>query len=114
MAVIRLSGPYGPKMIKRWRPGKKMPAKVSCLKVFTIFPLPFCILELQEKFAEKSDNADCIPQYVYHCNAHNPTGETAFHALMTGPAYAKDPMLPRLAKLDKEVPLTAIYGRESW
>ena len=33
---------------------------------------------------------------------------------MKGFAWAKRPMLPRLADLDKDISLTALYGAESW
>ena len=42
------------------------------------------------------------------------SGESAFHSLMSGFAWAKEPMYPRIAGLDARVPLTAIYGRDSW
>ena len=45
---------------------------------------------------------------------HNPTGEAAFHSLMKGFAWAENPMLPRLKNLKASVPLTALYGADSW
>jgi pimeloyl-ACP methyl ester carboxylesterase len=42
------------------------------------------------------------------------SGESAFHSLMTGFAWAKDPMFPRLSSLDPDVPVTALYGGTSW
>ena len=54
---LRVSGPFGPKLIPRFRP------------------------DLVAKFTSLvgEDNPDLVPSYIYHCNAHNPTGEAAFH-----------------------------------
>ncbi len=42
------------------------------------------------------------------------SGESAFSSLMSGFAWAKRPMFDRLESLDARVPLTAVYGGESW
>jgi len=34
--------------------------------------------------------------------------------MMTGFAWAKRPMLPRLADLKEDLPMTVIYGEQSW
>ncbi len=33
---------------------------------------------------------------------------------MTGFAWAKDPMFPRMSAVDSSVPVTAMYGGNSW
>jgi hypothetical protein len=38
------------------------------------------------------------------------SGESAFHSMMKGFAWAKRPMFPRLADLRDTVPMTVIYG----
>merc|ERR1711976_506401 len=94
LSGLRASGPYGPKLIPRMRP------------------------ELVNKFGElfptEEENKTVIPAYMYHCNAHDPSGESAFHSLMSGFAWAKHPMFPRLEDLDDHVPLTVVYGADSW
>ena len=41
-------------------------------------------------------------------------GESAFHTMMSGFGWAKRPIFPRMADLNKDVPLTVIYGERSW
>ena len=44
----------------------------------------------------------------------NCRGESAFHSISDGLAWAKRPMENRIGALDKSVPLTVIYGGDSW
>jgi len=94
LAGLRLAGPWGQNTIARFRP------------------------DLIEKFSplieNEEDNKRIITGYIFHCNAHNPSGEAAFHNLMQGPAFAKNPMFARLKDLSPDVPLTALYGEQSW
>lgn len=89
--IVRVSGPLGPKLVKRARP------------------------DIFQKFRATVDNADTtIADYIYHCNAQNPTGESAFHAMMESFGWAKFPMLHRISALRADVPITFIYGARSW
>jgi len=63
-------------------------------------------------FPNPEDN--CTLDYLIHSNFHSPTGEAAFYVLMNSFAWAKNPMLNRLRELKSSLPLTAIYGRDSW
>jgi len=63
-------------------------------------------------FPDPEDN--CTLEYLVHSNFHSPTGEAAFYTLMNSFAWAKNPMLYRLRDLKSSLPLTAIYGRDSW
>ena len=94
LASLRLAGPWGLQSIERFRPD--------------------LIHKFEDMFESEEDNKRIISAYIYHCNVHYPSGEAAFHSLMKGFAWAKDPMLPRLAGLDSKVPLTALYGADSW
>lgn len=69
-----------------------------------------------KNFAEflLQDAEDTIANYIYHCNAQNPTGEAAFYYIMSMFGWAKRPMEDRLDNLDPSVPLTLIYGAKSW
>lgn len=89
---LRASGPAGPKILTRLRP------------------------DLMRKFEGliEEENLHVVSNYLYHCNTHSPSGESAFHNMMTGFAWAKNPMFPRLSQLDKQVPLTVLYGEQSW
>jgi len=53
-------------------------------------------------------------EYLMHSNFHSPTGEAAFHRLCNTFFWAKDPMRYRLNQLASHLPLTAIYGNDSW
>lgn len=41
-------------------------------------------------------------------------GESAFTSLVTGFGWAKNPMVKRIQNLDKKVPITFIYGQNTW
>ncbi|KAL7647051.1 UNVERIFIED_CONTAM: hypothetical protein RMT77_002308 [Armadillidium vulgare] len=89
--LLRTAGPLGPKIVQKTRP------------------------DLIRKFSGLVKDADeVIPNYLYHCNAQNPSGESAFHSVMSGFGWAKYPMIHRMDSLRKEVPLTLIYGARSW
>ncbi|CAG7819035.1 unnamed protein product [Allacma fusca] len=88
---IRVAGPMGPKLIEKVRP------------------------DLVNKFSSLTENGDVkIADYIFHCNAQNPTGEAAFHSMMSSFGWAKFPMSKRIPELRKEIGLTMIYGSRSW
>lgn len=41
-------------------------------------------------------------------------GESAFHAMMSGFGWAKNPMLNRIHELRDDKPITLLYGSRSW
>ncbi|CAL8096900.1 unnamed protein product [Orchesella dallaii] len=88
---IRVAGPMGPKLIEKVRP------------------------DLIKKFSILSEDGDAkIADYIFHCNAQTPSGESAFHSLMSSFGWAKYPMINRIPSLRKDVPMTLIYGSRSW
>ncbi|KAL4234358.1 Alpha/beta hydrolase domain-containing protein 4 [Mactra antiquata] len=89
LAVVRATGPFGPGLIKRFRP------------------------DLQAKFSHLFDD-DTMLDYIYHCNAQTPSGEAAFKALTVSLGWAKNPMIQRIADIDKDLPITFIYGSKTW
>ncbi|XP_044740150.1 (Lyso)-N-acylphosphatidylethanolamine lipase isoform X2 [Chrysoperla carnea] len=89
--AVRFVGPFGQWIIEKTRP--------DLIKKFS--PI------LQEE-----DNL--ITQYIYQCNSQSPTGESAFHAMMSGFGWAKHPMVKRIDKLREDIPITLIYGARSW
>lgn len=42
------------------------------------------------------------------------SGESAFHAMMHGFGWAKNPIIKRIDQLDDKVPITLLYGSRSW
>lgn len=89
LAAIRVAGPFGPGLIKRFRP------------------------DLQDKFASLFED-DTVLDYVYHCNAQTPSGETAFKSLAMKFGWAKKPMIARIGDIDKNLPMTFVYGSKTW
>ncbi|CAD6193441.1 unnamed protein product [Caenorhabditis auriculariae] len=88
LAVLRLSGPYGPQLMKKVRP------------------------DLQYRYP--SENPDDIYEYIYRCNARKPTGEAAFKSMILPFAWARNPMIRRFQEVDESVPVTFIHGANSW
>ncbi|XP_065332744.1 (Lyso)-N-acylphosphatidylethanolamine lipase [Cloeon dipterum] len=89
--AIRVSGPLGPWLIQKARP------------------------DILRKFEPVLGNeTHLVGQYIYQCNAQNPSGESAFHALMTGFGWAKRPMVNRIQNLRGDVPMSVLYGSRSW
>ncbi|CAK1584291.1 unnamed protein product [Parnassius mnemosyne] len=89
--AVRAAGPAGRWLVRRTRP------------------------DLALKFAPRLPHAEqLIPDYIYKCNAQTPSGESAFHALMIGFGWAKNPMVHRVGQLDPKLPITVMYGSRSW
>nr|CDS28415.1 abhydrolase domain containing protein [Hymenolepis microstoma] len=55
-----------------------------------------------------------VYNYIYHINCRHPTGEDAFRNLCQMPGWAARPMLPRIAQVATDLPITFIYGGRSW
>ncbi|XP_014385445.1 PREDICTED: abhydrolase domain-containing protein 4 isoform X4 [Myotis brandtii] len=89
LAVLRIAGPWGPGLVQRFRP------------------------DFKRKFADFFED-DTISEYIYHCNAQNPSGETAFKAMMESFGWARRPMIERIHLIRKDVPITMIYGSNTW
>ncbi|CAH2010785.1 unnamed protein product [Acanthoscelides obtectus] len=60
------------------------------------------------------EDPNLIPEYIYQCNSQQPSGESAFHAMMSDFGWAKVPIVKRIDKLDPNMPITLLYGARSW
>ncbi|XP_066288461.1 (Lyso)-N-acylphosphatidylethanolamine lipase-like isoform X2 [Branchiostoma lanceolatum] len=89
LSPFRAAGPWGPRLIRRARP------------------------DLQAKFVDAFEDFTVI-DYLYHCNAQPPSAETAFGHLQIPYGFARNAMLPRMTQLREDVPITFIFGGESW
>jgi pimeloyl-ACP methyl ester carboxylesterase len=89
LTTLRVAGPWGPTLVRRVRG------------------------DLGRKFGN-GGNEEAIFDYIYHCNAQEPSGESAFKTLSASFGWAKRPMIDRLPSLKKDVPITFIYGSRSW
>ncbi|XP_076642897.1 pummelig isoform X1 [Halictus rubicundus] len=89
--AVRVAGPFGQWLIEKARP------------------------DIVKKFVPiLKDETTIISQYLHQCNAQSPTGESAFHAMMQGFGWAKNPIVRRIDKLNPEIPITLLYGSRSW
>lgn len=89
--AVRVAGPFGQWLIEKARP------------------------DIVKKFVPiLKDETTVISQYLHQCNAQSPTGESAFHAMMQGFGWAKNPIVRRIDKLNPEIPITLLYGSRSW
>jgi pimeloyl-ACP methyl ester carboxylesterase len=88
LAVLRLTGPWGPKMIRMRR---DIGAKVEG------------VMDKEHLF-----------DYIFHSNAQRPSAELAFKKLCEDMPFAARPMLPRVHSLDEDLPVTFLHGDRSW
>lgn len=68
---------------------------------------PFNIL-----WEKEEDNVSA--DYLHQANLHTPSGESAFCTLAKYFFWSKLPFISRINELDSNIPLTAIYGGNSW
>nr|CAB3219658.1 abhydrolase domain-containing protein 4 [Phallusia mammillata] len=91
LSVVRAAGPWGPNLIKRFR------------------------ADFKQRYPEvTAKDENTVFEYIYHCNAGNPSGEAAFKEMNENLGYAYRPMLTRISAMNKEVPVTFVYGARSW
>uniref|UniRef100_A0A8C5QSZ7 1-acylglycerol-3-phosphate O-acyltransferase ABHD5 n=1 Tax=Leptobrachium leishanense TaxID=445787 RepID=A0A8C5QSZ7_9ANUR len=88
LAGLRIAGPFGPGLVQRLRP------------------------DFKKKYSSLYDD-DTVTEYIYHCNAQAPSGETAFKNMTVSYGWARRPMLQRIDKLHPDIPITVIYGARS-
>ncbi|XP_037294955.1 1-acylglycerol-3-phosphate O-acyltransferase ABHD5 [Manduca sexta] len=89
--AVRAAGPAGKWLVSKTRP------------------------DISRKYLNYVQDAEIvIPEYIYQCNSQTPSGESAFHSLMTGFGWAKNPMVKRIDQLDPALPITVLYGSRSW
>lgn len=92
LALFRLGGRYTLGIIKRRR-------QDICQ--------PFNIL-----WEKEEDNI--TGDYLHQANLHTPSGESAFCTLAKYFFWSKRPLINRINELDSNIPLTVIYGGNSW
>ncbi|KAJ8717102.1 hypothetical protein PYW08_005501 [Mythimna loreyi] len=89
--AVRAAGPAGKWLVSKTRP------------------------DISRKYLNFIPDAEkVIPEYIYQCNSQTPSGEAAFHTLMTGFGWAKNPMVRRVDEIDPALPITVLYGSRSW
>lgn len=88
--ALRAAGPWGQWLVEKSRP------------------------DIMRKFKTVVTDDTAIPKYIHQCNAQNPTGEAAFHSMMSGFGWAKNPMIRRIHEIRSDIPITLLYGKKSW
>ncbi|XP_018579969.1 protein ABHD4 [Anoplophora glabripennis] len=90
LATVRAAGPIGPWLVRKVRN------------------------DISEKYASVLENKDIMAEYIYQCNSRNPSGETAFHYMRKSFVWAKNPMVHRFDNIREDIPITVMFGENSW
>ncbi|XP_003741446.1 protein ABHD4 [Galendromus occidentalis] len=90
LGVLRAAGPLGPHLVMKFRP------------------------DLRKKFDHVIKDRRYVPQYIYHINAQNPSGEAGFRCMMNSLGWARHPMLKRMTQVRPSISITFVYGSRSW
>ncbi|XP_050305853.1 (Lyso)-N-acylphosphatidylethanolamine lipase-like [Anthonomus grandis grandis] len=90
LATVRAAGPFGPALIKKLRG------------------------DIAARYEDSFEDTNVITDYIYQCNSQHPSGESAFHSYLNGFAWSKSPLINRSDKIDKNLPITVLYGEHSW
>ncbi|XP_065184914.1 (Lyso)-N-acylphosphatidylethanolamine lipase-like isoform X1 [Sycon ciliatum] len=90
LGILRAAGPFGPGLMQRARP------------------------DLQRVFSDLYPDTTML-EYMYHCNAQQPSGELAMKSLMSkNMGFATNPMLERIGDVPDGLNVSFIYGERSW
>ncbi|XP_065676573.1 1-acylglycerol-3-phosphate O-acyltransferase ABHD5 isoform X2 [Hydra vulgaris] len=90
LAILRAFGPYGPSLVSRLRP------------------------DIKERYERLYGDGDTrVTDYIYHCNAQEPSGEIAFFTI-SSIGFANRPLNQRIHAMSPQVPITILYGSNSW
>ena len=90
-SLIRAAGPLGPSALKNLRK--------DYYRRFAAFDAGF---------------QEAVVEYLFHCNAAKPSGEVAFSRLNKEMNFSCVPMVLRITSLKRDIPVTFIYGSNSW
>lgn len=89
LAMLRLVGPAGPGLVGKIR--KDLVTKFS-----TVY------------------SPEITAEYLYQLNAQPPSGEAAFRVMHSYFRWSKQPLCERLHTLPADIPLTILYGSNTW
>mmetsp|Transcript_17781 Transcript_17781/g.40243 ORF Transcript_17781/g.40243 Transcript_17781/m.40243 type:complete len:369 (+) Transcript_17781:194-1300(+) len=89
---------------------------ISLLRMFGPFGMSV-FRRFRRRMVRRLDQAtgDLLVSYLYHCNVCDvPTGARGFRSLCGPLAFARRPLLPRVEEMNPLLPVTFIYGQDSW
>eukprot|EP01130_Rhizamoeba_saxonica_P004078 TRINITY_DN1678_c0_g1_i2.p1 TRINITY_DN1678_c0_g1~~TRINITY_DN1678_c0_g1_i2.p1 ORF type:complete len:184 (-),score=29.49 TRINITY_DN1678_c0_g1_i2:67-618(-) len=92
-SILRFAGPWGPSLLKRFRG------------------------DLGLKFDNYTQANSGAMHYIYHSNAQQPSGESAFSSLQQSIGWAKRPLIERahtLLELCDDMDVVIVYGSRTW
>ncbi|XP_044747240.1 (Lyso)-N-acylphosphatidylethanolamine lipase-like isoform X2 [Coccinella septempunctata] len=70
--------------------------------------------DIVDNYSSVLEDRTIMSNYIYHCNAQNPTGERAFTTMVKKIGRARNPMIRRVNKLREDLPVTILYGKNTW
>lgn len=104
LSIIRVAGPYGTISIEKTQKLILLgPGLISKFRK-----------DIEMKFSSLYTDTSIVSQYIYHINAQNPSGETAFAALNESLGWAARPLGTRLTALPNSVSVALLYGSATW
>ncbi|KAK7898623.1 hypothetical protein WMY93_019476 [Mugilogobius chulae] len=68
--------------------------------------------DFKQKYSSAFDD-NTVSDYIYHLNALDPSGETAFKNMTVLYGWAQRPMLERIGQVQADIPISFIYGSRS-
>ncbi|KAK9892122.1 hypothetical protein WA026_018324 [Henosepilachna vigintioctopunctata] len=70
--------------------------------------------DIVDNYNKVLNDQSVMSNYIYHCNAQNPTGEKAFTTMVKKIGRARRPMIKRVNNLKPDMPITIMYGTNTW
>ncbi|VEL20544.1 unnamed protein product [Protopolystoma xenopodis] len=133
LALLRAAGPFGPSLIRRFRPDLRIIyGQPPSIGSEIVVPPPDYDIQDSQSFSDDHIMGsshfykDLVPSEdsKFYClrNQRIPfylpklslSGEIGFKGMCAVAGWAAIPMLPRFANLDPNLPVTFIYGSRSW
>ncbi|XP_035795733.1 (Lyso)-N-acylphosphatidylethanolamine lipase-like [Anopheles albimanus] len=70
--------------------------------------------DITSRFESIVPDERVVADYLHLVNAQKPSGESGFCAIQKNFGWPINPMLKRIDQIDPSIPMTFIYGSESW
>eukprot|EP00759_Apiculatamorpha_spiralis_P051458 PhF_6_TR5235/c0_g1_i1/m.7580/K13698/ABHD4; abhydrolase domain-containing protein 4 len=71
--------------------------------------------DIADKYRDFFEDPATVPDYIFHCNAGDPAGESAFYQLYHGMAWPRRPLETEMTeRLPEHVRVLMVYGNRTW